>query len=233
MVRGKTVIKRIEDTTSRQVTFSKRRSGLFKKANELAILCDAQVGVLLFSSTGRLYDFSSTSMKSMIERYNQTKEGHQLMSASTESKFWQAEAARLRQQLHNLQEDHRQLVGQNLSGLGVKDLKCLENQLEMSLHSIRLKKDQLMIDQIQELNKKESILHEENKELRHKLNSIRQENVNLQKKVHGQIGVDGGQNSSAIDYNIAVPEEDMTPVRLGLSQAQHVAKEKPEATASG
>uniref|UniRef100_J3MDX6 MADS-box domain-containing protein n=1 Tax=Oryza brachyantha TaxID=4533 RepID=J3MDX6_ORYBR len=61
MVRGKTVIRRIEDTTSRQVTFSKRRSGLFKKAKELAILCDAQVGVLVFSSTGRLYDYSSSS----------------------------------------------------------------------------------------------------------------------------------------------------------------------------
>ncbi|CAN6329323.1 unnamed protein product, partial [Urochloa humidicola] len=45
MVRGKTVMKRIENETSRQVTFSKRRSGLFKKARELAILCDAQVGV--------------------------------------------------------------------------------------------------------------------------------------------------------------------------------------------
>ncbi|EAZ00851.1 hypothetical protein OsI_22880 [Oryza sativa Indica Group] len=61
MVRGKTVISRIENTTSRQVTFSKRRSGLFKKAKELAILCDAQVGVLVFSSTGRLYDYSNSS----------------------------------------------------------------------------------------------------------------------------------------------------------------------------
>jgi MADS-box transcription factor, plant len=60
MVRGKTVMKKIENMTSRQVTFSKRRTGLFKKAKELAVLCDAQIGVLVFSSTGRLYDFSST-----------------------------------------------------------------------------------------------------------------------------------------------------------------------------
>ena len=60
MVRGKTVIKRIENETNRQVTFSKRRAGLFKKARELAILCDAQVGVLVFSSAGRLYEFSNT-----------------------------------------------------------------------------------------------------------------------------------------------------------------------------
>jgi MADS-box transcription factor len=86
MVRGKTVISRIENTTSRQVTFSKRRSGLFKKAKELAILCDAQVGVLVFSSTGRLYDYSNSSMRSVIERYQQIKDGQQLMSASTEAK---------------------------------------------------------------------------------------------------------------------------------------------------
>ena len=61
MGRGKIEIKRIDNATNRQVTFSKRRSGLFKKAKELAIiLCDAEVGLVVFSSTGRLYDFAST-----------------------------------------------------------------------------------------------------------------------------------------------------------------------------
>ncbi|RRT75404.1 hypothetical protein B296_00025116 [Ensete ventricosum] len=60
MGRGKIAIRRIDDTTSRQVTFSKRRNGLLKKAKELAILCDAEVGVVVFSSTGRLYEFAST-----------------------------------------------------------------------------------------------------------------------------------------------------------------------------
>ncbi|KAF7817058.1 MADS-box transcription factor [Senna tora] len=60
MGRGKIVIRRIDNSTSRQVTFSKRRNGLLKKAKELAILCDAEVGVMIFSSTGKLYDFSSS-----------------------------------------------------------------------------------------------------------------------------------------------------------------------------
>ncbi|KAL9143960.1 hypothetical protein ABFS82_14G268000 [Erythranthe guttata] len=60
MGRGKIVIRRIDNSTSRQVTFSKRRSGLLKKAKELAILCDADVGLIIFSSTGRLYDFANT-----------------------------------------------------------------------------------------------------------------------------------------------------------------------------
>ncbi|MBA0566027.1 hypothetical protein Golob_010878, partial [Gossypium lobatum] len=58
--KGKIVIRRIDNSTSRQVTFSKRRNGLLKKAKELAILCDAEVGVMIFSSTGKLYDFAST-----------------------------------------------------------------------------------------------------------------------------------------------------------------------------
>jgi len=60
MGRGKIVIKRIDNSTSRQVTFSKRRNGLLKKARELSILCDAEVGLIVFSSTGRLYDFASS-----------------------------------------------------------------------------------------------------------------------------------------------------------------------------
>ncbi|GFP91438.1 mads-box transcription factor anr1 [Phtheirospermum japonicum] len=60
MGRGKIVMERIDNSTSRQVTFSKRRSGLLKKAKELSILCDAEVGFIIFSSTGKLYHFAST-----------------------------------------------------------------------------------------------------------------------------------------------------------------------------
>ncbi|KAH7863727.1 hypothetical protein Vadar_021265 [Vaccinium darrowii] len=60
MVRGKTQMKRIENTSSRQVTFSKRRSGLLKKAFELSVLCDAEVGLIVFSTSGKLYEFSSS-----------------------------------------------------------------------------------------------------------------------------------------------------------------------------
>nr|AIZ95391.1 MADS45 [Erycina pusilla] len=60
MGRGKIALKRIDNRTTRQVTFSKRRNGLLKKAKELAVLCDAEVGIIVFSSTHRLYDFASS-----------------------------------------------------------------------------------------------------------------------------------------------------------------------------
>ena len=59
MGRGKIEIKRIENTTSRQVTFCKRRNGLLKKAYELSVLCDAEVALVVFSSRGRLYEYAN------------------------------------------------------------------------------------------------------------------------------------------------------------------------------
>ena len=61
MGRGKVELKKIENTTSRQVTFCKRRNGLLKKAYELSLLCDAEVALIIFSGRGRLFEFSSSS----------------------------------------------------------------------------------------------------------------------------------------------------------------------------
>ncbi|XP_050151164.1 MADS-box protein AGL42-like isoform X12 [Malus sylvestris] len=70
MVRGKIEMKRIENATSRQVTFTKRRNGLLKKAYELSVLCDAEVAVIIFSQKDKLYEFCSSDMQETLTRYH-------------------------------------------------------------------------------------------------------------------------------------------------------------------
>ncbi|KAH1046638.1 hypothetical protein J1N35_037422, partial [Gossypium stocksii] len=60
MVRGKTQMRRIENDTSRQLTFSKRRNGLLKKAFELSVLCDVEVALIIFSPRGKLFEFANS-----------------------------------------------------------------------------------------------------------------------------------------------------------------------------
>ncbi|CAN1194393.1 Agamous-like MADS-box protein AGL104 [Linum perenne] len=70
MGRVKLQIKRIENITNRQVTFSKRRNGLIKKAYELAILCDIDIALIMFSPSGRLSHFSGKRrIEDVIARY--------------------------------------------------------------------------------------------------------------------------------------------------------------------
>jgi MADS-box transcription factor, plant len=66
MVRRRFELKRIEDKASRQVSFSKRRAGLLKKARELSVLCDADVGLIIFSPKGKMYEFSTSSWYTSI-----------------------------------------------------------------------------------------------------------------------------------------------------------------------
>ncbi|KAL2589276.1 hypothetical protein AAZV13_13G220300 [Glycine max] len=207
MGRGKIAIRRIDNSTSRQVTFSKRRNGLLKKARELSILCDAEVGLMVFSSTGKLYDYASTSMKAVIERYNKLKEEtHHLMNPASEEKFWQTEAASLRQQLQYLQECHRQLMGEELTGLGIKELQNLENQLEMSLKGVRMKKG--------------NIIHQENVELYQKMEQIQKENAELQKKVYEARSTNEENVASNPSYNVRNGYDSLASISLQLSQPQ-------------
>ncbi|KAL1292485.1 agamous-like MADS-box protein AGL11 isoform X4 [Arachis hypogaea] len=143
MGRGKIEIKRIENTTNRQVTFCKRRNGLLKKAYELSVLCDAEVALIVFSSRGRLYEYSNNNIRSTIERYKKACSDHSCTSTATEinAQYYQQESAKLRQQIQMLQNSNRHLMGDALSTLTVKELKQLENRLERGITRIRSKKE--------------------------------------------------------------------------------------------
>ncbi|CAA7396928.1 unnamed protein product [Spirodela intermedia] len=65
MGRGKIEIKRIENSTNRQVTFTKRKNGIIKKAKEISVLCNAQVYLVLFSSSGKMAELCSDNTTSV------------------------------------------------------------------------------------------------------------------------------------------------------------------------
>ncbi|KAJ4951023.1 hypothetical protein NE237_027855 [Protea cynaroides] len=69
MGRKKVEMKKIDSETSRRVTFSKRRLGLFKKASELSTLCGAEVAILVFSQNGKVYSFGHPHVNPIVDKY--------------------------------------------------------------------------------------------------------------------------------------------------------------------
>nr|QDF82833.1 SEEDSTICK-like protein [Eschscholzia californica] len=182
MGRGKIEIKRIENTTNRQVTFCKRRNGLLKKAYELSILCDAEVALIVFSSRGRLYEYANSSIKSTIERYKKTCAGNSNTNSiiETNAHYYQQEATKLRQQIQILQNSNRHLMGDSIESLSVKELKQLENRLERGLTRIRSKKHEMLLAEIEYMQKREIELQREHTFLRTKIADIENEDQNQQ-----------------------------------------------------
>ncbi|XP_073394999.1 agamous-like MADS-box protein AGL66 isoform X4 [Physcomitrium patens] len=69
MGRVKLEIKKIENSANRQVTYSKRRNGLTKKAYELSVLCDIDLALIMFSPSGKLTQYSNCSIEDIIDRF--------------------------------------------------------------------------------------------------------------------------------------------------------------------
>ncbi|KAJ0668707.1 putative transcription factor MADS-MIKC family [Helianthus annuus] len=200
--RGKIEIKRIENTTNRQVTFCKRRSGLLKKAYELSVLCDAEVALIVFSSRGRLYEYANNSVKGTIDRYKKACLDPPSSGSVSEAnaQYYQQEAAKLRQQISNLQNQNRQfymnIMGESLGNMQAKDLKNLETKLEKGISRIRAKKDELLFAEIEHSQKRGNELHDSNQFLRAKIaenQSAQQQHISLM--------------PGSSDYNLGQPHQ--------------------------
>ncbi|XP_064995184.1 MADS-box protein EJ2-like isoform X3 [Musa acuminata AAA Group] len=156
MGRGRVELRRIENKINRQVTFSKRRSGLLKKAYELSILCDAEVALIVFSSRGRLFEFcSSASLLKTIEKYRRCSyNASEAMVSSNDTQNTYQEYLKMKTRVDYLQRSQRNFLGQDLDALNIKELDQLENQIETSLRHIRSTKTQVIIDQLTDLKYK-------------------------------------------------------------------------------
>ncbi|KAJ1298469.1 hypothetical protein BS78_01G456100 [Paspalum vaginatum] len=220
--RERIAIRRIDNLAARQVTFSKRRRGLFKKAEELSILCDAEVGLVVFSATGKLFHFASSSMKQIIERYDSHSKTL-LKSEATSQRQSHADdsnCARLKEELAEASLKLRQMRGEELQSLSVQQLQELEKTLESGLGSVLKTKSQKIIDEINDLERKRMQLIEENARLKEQVNQMAR--TEMQLGVDSEVVYEEGQSSESVtNASYPRPSADTddgsdTSLRLGL-----------------
>ncbi|KAJ4966255.1 hypothetical protein NE237_018104 [Protea cynaroides] len=160
MGRGKIEIKRIENPTNRQVTYSKRKTGIMKKARELTVLCEAKVSLILYSSSGKMSEYCSpsTTLPEILDKY-QKSTGKRLWDAKHE--FLSKEIDRIKKENDRMQIELRHLEGEDINTLHHKELQIVEEALENGLTKVRAKE----MEFLKMLKKNERMLEEENKRL--------------------------------------------------------------------
>jgi hypothetical protein len=69
MGRRKFDIGLIQNERCRQVTFSKRKLGVIRKATELSVLCNSDVAVIIFGGKNKLSIYSSRPINTLVSRF--------------------------------------------------------------------------------------------------------------------------------------------------------------------
>ncbi|CAK9152027.1 unnamed protein product [Ilex paraguariensis] len=195
MGRGKIEIKRIENTSNRQVTYSKRRTGIMKKVKEITVLCDAHVSLVIFASSGKMHEYCSpsTTLIKMLERYHKAS-GKKLWDAKHEN--LSNEIDRIKKENENMQIELRHLKGEDITSLQYKELMAIEDALEIGLSNIRNKQMEFFTM----MKRNEQILEEENQEL---MNVLRQQElVAMEANVRES---HGGYHQRVRDYQTQMP----------------------------
>ncbi|XP_010552551.1 PREDICTED: floral homeotic protein APETALA 1-like [Tarenaya hassleriana] len=192
MGRGRVQLKRIENKINRQVTFSKRRAGLLKKANEISVLCDAEVALIVFSHKGKLFEYSTDScMEKILERYERYNYAErQLVAPDADiNGNWTMEFYRLKAKIELLEKNLRHYLGEDLDSMSLKELQNLEQQLDTSLKHIRSRKNQLMSESINELQRKEKAIQEQNsmlaKQIKEREKILKAQHDHWEQQSHG------------------------------------------------
>ncbi|KAH7665140.1 MADS-box transcription factor plant protein [Dioscorea alata] len=229
MGRGRVQLKRIENKINRQVTFSKRRSGLLKKAHEISVLCDAEVALIVFSTRGKLYEYSTDSrMDKILDRYERYCHAEkELMVGDPKSQgSWSHEYGKLKARIEVIQKSQKHLMGEELESLNLKELQQLEQQLESALKNIRSRKNHLLFDSIAELQRKEKTLEEQNNILERRLID-KQKAAGVSQQREGEQQPANPQTSSSSPPPFLVQDALPTTLNIGTYHAMAAAEEQP------
>ncbi|GJY61260.1 agamous-like MADS-box protein AGL62 [Tanacetum coccineum] len=115
--RKKIKIKKIEENNNRQVTFSKRRNELFKKAAELCVLTGAKISIIVNSPGGRVFAFGHPNVDALINTYLANEKNVDVdVEMGQSAEFWFDEpidgmdVAQLEEYLSSLQELKRKVL---------------------------------------------------------------------------------------------------------------------------
>ncbi len=228
MAREKIKIRKIDNITARQVTFSKRRRGLLKKAEELAVLCDAEVALIIFSATGKLFEYSSSSMKEILGKYKlHSNNLDKVDQPSLELQLENSDDMRQSQEVADKSRELRQLRGEELHGLNIEELQRLESLLEKGLTRVIESKGERIANEIANLQQKGARLMEENKLLRQQMVMISKGkrpligelDNNMMPNPHEDQGQSSESVTNVCSCNSGPPAEDDcsdTSLKLGL-----------------
>nr|AIZ95416.1 MADS20 [Apostasia odorata] len=230
MGRGRVQLKRIENKINRQVTFSKRRAGLLKKAHEISVLCDIEVALIVFSTKGKLYEYSTdSSMERILERYERhCYAGKELMSSVPElQEDMCQEYGKLKSKVEALQRIQSHMMGEKLDSLSTKELQQIEQKLEIALELIRLRKNQSLLDTITELQSKERSLIEQNSILEKKILQIDKAGrmtSQIQWEQQTQAQPCSSPSTFLLNDTLAILNIRQYPARIGAAQEDNSAQ---------
>ncbi|KAH0990012.1 hypothetical protein GBA52_001495 [Prunus armeniaca] len=149
MGRVKLQIKMIENTTNRQVTYSKRRNGLIKKAYELSVLCDVDVALIMFSPSGRLSLFSGNkSIEEILARYvnlpGHERGGRPISTDSDQLEEIQQEILCCKSQVKEMENQLRIFEGDLSEVTTLHEAEYREKILEETLKHLHVRKLQIL-----------------------------------------------------------------------------------------
>lgn len=153
--RQKIEIKKLENKNSLQVTFSKRRSGLFSKAMELSVLCGAEVGMVVFSPNGKIYLLGHPNFETVLNRFLNEDESssshhHQEVNSEGFTSFVQEHNRQYEQALKELEREKlrskqieeentmNEIMGRNWWEQSVEEMSLEEvEEFEKALQNLR------------------------------------------------------------------------------------------------